>query len=142
MVDMREMKVTPHVAQNDTNRSSAIDERTTRHPGYRLSQNKRKRTGECFGWLKTVGGLRKRRFVGKEKPDFQFVLAFAAFNLIRMRNPGWCRVKAYRPGVWFPQNPDWVRKSASGGRSPRINAVIFHDSGSMTGSYMAISTAC
>ena len=88
VADMRKMKVTPHVAQNDTNRASAIDGRTTRHPGYRLSQNKRKRVEECFGWLKTVGGLRKSRFVGKEKLDFQFVLAFAAFNLIRMRNLG------------------------------------------------------
>ena len=88
VADMRKMKVTPHVAQNDTNRSSAIDGCTTRHPGYRLSQNKRKRIEEYFGWLKTVGGLRKSRFVGKEKLDFQLVLAFAAFNLIRMRNLG------------------------------------------------------
>jgi len=88
VADMREMKVTPHVAQNDTNRSSAIDGRTTRHPGYRISQNKRKRIEECFGWLKTVGGLRKSRFIGRDKLDFQFVLTFAAYNLIRMRNLG------------------------------------------------------
>ncbi len=84
--DMREMTVTPHVAQNDTNRSSAIDGRTTCHPGYATSQTIRKRIEECFGWAKTIGGLRKSRFIGREKLDFQFVLTFAAYNLIRMRN--------------------------------------------------------
>ena len=86
--EAREMKVTPHVAQNDSHRSSAIDGRTTRHPGYAISQMKRKRIEECFGWLKTVGGLRKSRFIGREKLDFQFVITFAAYNLIRMRNLG------------------------------------------------------
>jgi IS5 family transposase len=85
---LREMKVTPHVAQNDTNRASAIDERTTRHPGYASSQMIRKRIEECFGWAKTIGGLRKSRFIGREKLDFQFVMTFAAYNLIRMRNLG------------------------------------------------------
>ena len=84
--NMREMMVTPHVAQNDSNRSSAIDGRTTRHPGYLTSQTIRKRIEECFGWAKTIGGLRKSRFIGREKLDFQFVLTFAAYNLIRMRN--------------------------------------------------------
>ena len=83
---LREMTVTPHVAQNDTNRSSAIDGRTTCHPGYATSQTIRKRIEECFGWAKTIGGLRKSRFIGREKLDFQFVLTFAAYNLIRMRN--------------------------------------------------------
>jgi hypothetical protein len=85
---MREMTVTPHVAQNDTHRSSAIDGRTTRHPGYATSQTIRKRIEECFGWVKTIGGLRKSRFIGREKLDFQFVMTFAAYNLIRMRNLG------------------------------------------------------
>jgi transposase len=85
---MRCAEVTPHVAQNNTHRSSAIDGRTTRHPGYRTSQVLRKRIEECFGWAKTVGGMRKSRFVGREKLDFQFVLTFAAFNLVRMRNLG------------------------------------------------------
>jgi len=84
--ELRGMTVTPHVAQNDTNRSSAIDGRTTRHPGYLTSQTIRKRIEECFGWAKTIGGLRKSRFIGREKLDFQFVLTFAAYNLIRMRN--------------------------------------------------------
>jgi len=86
--DLRLANATPHVAQNITNRSSAIDERTTRHAGYATSLMIRKRIEECFGWAKTVGGLRKSRFVGPEKLDFQFVLSFAAFNLIRMRNLG------------------------------------------------------
>ena len=86
--DLREMKVTPHVAQNDTHRSSAIDGRTSRHPGYQMSQRFRKRIEECFGWAKTIGGLRKSRFIGREKLDFQFVLTFAAYNLVRMRNLG------------------------------------------------------
>jgi transposase len=88
VASLRKKKVTPHVAQNTTNRASAIDGRTTRHPGYQLSQTKRKRIEECFGWLKTIGGLRKSRFIGREKLDFQFVLTFAAYNLVRMRNLG------------------------------------------------------
>jgi IS5 family transposase len=71
-----------------SNRSSAIDGRTTRHPGYVASQRFRKRIEECFGWAKTVGGLRKSRFVGREKLDFQCVLTMAAYNLVRMRNLG------------------------------------------------------
>jgi len=85
---MRRTNATPHVAQNDTNRSSAIDGRTTRHAGYRTSQTIRKRIEECFGWLKTIGGLRKSRFIGREKLDFHFVLGAAAYNLVRMRNLG------------------------------------------------------
>ncbi len=85
---MRCANATPHVAQNDTHRSSAIDGRTTRHAGCRTSQTIRKRIEECFGWLKTIGGLRKSRFVGREKLDFHFVLGAAAYNLVRMRNLG------------------------------------------------------
>jgi transposase len=85
---MRCANATPHVAQNDTQRASAIDGRTTRHPGYAVSQRIRKRIEECFGWAKTVGGLRKSRFVGRAKLDFQFMLTFAAYNLVRMRNLG------------------------------------------------------
>jgi hypothetical protein len=59
VADLRACQVTPHVAQNNKGRSSAIDQRTTRHPGYEFSQQKRKRVEEIFGWLKTVGLLRK-----------------------------------------------------------------------------------
>ena len=83
---LRCANVTPHVAQNTSNRSSAIDGRPTRHTGYATSQRFRKRIEECFGWAKTVGGMRKSRFIGRQKLDYQFVLTMAAFNLVRMRN--------------------------------------------------------
>jgi DDE family transposase len=83
--DLRELEVTPHVAQNDTNRESAIDGRTTRHPGYQISQQKRKRIEEIFGWLKSVGLLRKLRHRGTERVNWIFIFATAAYNLVRMR---------------------------------------------------------
>lgn len=85
---LRCANATPYVAQNTSNRSSAIDGRTTGHEGYAVSQRFRKRIEECFGWAKTIGGLRKSRFVGREKLDFQFVVTMAAYNLVRMRNLG------------------------------------------------------
>ena len=85
---LRCANVTPHVAQNTSNRSSAIDGRTTHHAGYATSQRFRKRIEECFGWAKTIGGLRKSHFVGREKLDFRFVLTMTAYNLVRMRNLG------------------------------------------------------
>jgi transposase len=85
--EMRGMHATPHVAQN-TKRSggSAIDGRTTRHAGYQISQQKRKRIEEVFGWLKTVGMLRKTRHRGLLKVGWVFTFAAAAYNLVRMRN--------------------------------------------------------
>jgi transposase len=83
---MRELNVTPHVAQNDTNRRSAIDERTTRHDGYAVSQRKRKRVEEVFGWIKTIALQRKTRFRGLERVGWMFTLAASAYNLVRMRN--------------------------------------------------------
>ena len=85
--DLRERNVTPHVSQN-TNRpgGSAIDGRTTRHAGYQVSQRKRKRIEEVFGWLKTVGMLRKTRHRGVFKVGWVFTFAAAAYNLVRMRN--------------------------------------------------------
>jgi len=83
---LRSLTVTPHVAQNDKRRRSAIDERTTRHPGYLISQRKRKRVEEIFGWLKTVGGLRKLRHRGIDRVDWMFTFAVAAYNLVRLRN--------------------------------------------------------
>lgn len=83
---LRGMNATPHVAQNTTNRRSAIDERTTRHEGYAISQRKRKRVEEVFGWMKTVALQRKTRFRGSERTGWMFTFAAAAYNLIRMRN--------------------------------------------------------
>lgn len=74
----------PHVAQNDTNRRSAIDARTTRHPGYAISMIKRKRIEEPFGWMKTVGMMRKTRHRGRPLVAWFFVLTAAAYNLIRI----------------------------------------------------------
>ena len=82
----RELNVTPHVAQNNSHRRSAIDERTTRHGGYAVSQRKRKRVEEVFGWMKTVALQRKTRFRGLARVGWMFTLAAAAYNLVRMRN--------------------------------------------------------
>jgi IS5 family transposase len=85
--EMRGMNVTPHVAQNEKRPGgSAIDARTTRHAGYGISQRKRKRIEEVFGWLKTVGMLRKTRHRGLFKVGWVFTFAAAAYNLVRMRN--------------------------------------------------------
>jgi len=78
---LREVGVTPHGAQKA--RYSAIDGRTTRHESYRTSQRIRKRIEEGFGWLKTIGGLHKSRFVGRDKTDWAFTFAVAAYNLAR-----------------------------------------------------------
>src|ERR671917_752470 len=81
---LREMNVTPHVAQNTTNRASAIDGRTTRHAGYAVGQRIRKRIEEAFGWIKVPGGLRKTRFRGLERVRWGFTFTAAAYNLIRI----------------------------------------------------------
>jgi IS5 family transposase len=85
--EMRGMNVTPHVSQNLRRPGgSAIDRRTTRHAGYEISQRKRKRIEEVFGWMKTVGMLRKSRHRGIFKVGWVFTFAAAAYNLVRMRN--------------------------------------------------------
>jgi len=85
--ECRNIWVTPHVAQNlGRNGGSAIDSRTTRQQGYALSQNKRKRIEECFGWLKTIALMGKVRHRGTLKVDWIFTFACAAYNLVRMRN--------------------------------------------------------
>jgi IS5 family transposase len=85
--ECRHLNVTPHVAQNvKRNGGSAVDGRTTRHGGYEVSQRKRKRIEECFGWLKTIALMRKVRHRGIEKVGWVFTFAAAAYNLVRMRN--------------------------------------------------------
>jgi transposase len=87
VAECRHLWVTPHVAQNHARPGgSAIDGRTTRHCGYALSQKKRKRIEECFGWLKTIALMRKVRHRGVSKVHWIFTLACAAYNLVRMRN--------------------------------------------------------
>jgi IS5 family transposase len=86
VAECRHLGVTPHVAQNLGRRGgSAIDGRTTHHPGYRLSQKKRKRIEECFGWLKAVALLRKVRHRGVCKSGLDLHLPCAAYNLVRIR---------------------------------------------------------
>jgi transposase len=80
--ELRSMRVTPHVAQNTSGRRSAIDGRTTRHAGYRVSQRIRKRIEEAFGWIKTVAGQEKTRFRGVERVGLAFTFAAAAYNLV------------------------------------------------------------
>jgi hypothetical protein len=81
----RASNVIPHVAQK---KNSAIDGRTTRHEGYAVSLRKRKRIEEIFGWLKTVGCLRKTRYRGVSRVQWIFTFAIAVYNLVRMRNLG------------------------------------------------------
>jgi transposase len=83
VAEMRRLRVTPHVAQHTNGRRSAIDRRTTRYVGYDLSQRIRKRIEEGFGWIKTVGGLRKTRHRGTARVGWQFTLTAAAYNLVR-----------------------------------------------------------
>jgi IS5 family transposase len=87
VAECRNLKVTPHVAQNlERPGGSAIDGRTTQHVGYAISQRKRKRIEECFGWLKTIALLRKVRHRGIFKVGWVFTFPAAAYNLVRMRN--------------------------------------------------------
>jgi len=81
---MRQRGVTPHVARNTSRRRSAIDGRTTRHPGYALSQRLRKRVEEIFGWMKTVGGFRRTRFRGVDRTELAGYIVAAGYNLVRM----------------------------------------------------------
>jgi len=84
VASMRQRGVTPHVAQNTKGRSSAIDGRTTRHPGYPISQQIRKRVEEVFGWMKTVGGFRRTRYKGADRTGLAGYLVATAYNLVRM----------------------------------------------------------
>ena len=86
VAELRHMRVTPHVAQHTKNRRSAIDARTTGQPGYAISQRKRKRVEEIFGWMKTIGLLRKLRHRGGGRVTWIFRFTAAAFNLVRIRN--------------------------------------------------------
>jgi IS5 family transposase len=86
VAEMRRLGVTPHVSQNSKGRRSAIDSRTTRHPGYTVSVRVRKRIEEVFGWMKASAGFRKTRHRGTERVGWMFTLNAAAYNLVRLRN--------------------------------------------------------
>lgn len=83
--EVRRMNITPHVAQNNMNRASAIDTRTTRHPAREVSQRKRKRVEESFGWIKIIGMLEKVKLRGLEKVGWLFTFVGAAYNLHRLQ---------------------------------------------------------
>ena len=88
--DCRAINVTPHIAQTrDIRRRSAIDDRTTRHAGYLVSQRKRKLVEEIFGWMKTIGGFRRTRFKGRRRTQLAATLVAATYNLLRV-----CRLLA------------------------------------------------
>jgi len=88
--DCRALNVTPHIAQtSDPRRRSAIDDRTTRHAGYLISQRKRKLVEEIFGWMKTVGNFRRTRFKGRRRTQMAALLVAATYNLLRI-----CRLTA------------------------------------------------
>lgn len=102
----RKLGVTPHVARRKT--GSAIDGRTTRHAGYQTSLKIRKRIEEAFGWLQTVGGLRKTRLIGQAKLAGQALLCFAAYNLVRIGSlSGW-----WNAAVCLGQTPPGFRPKA------------------------------
>ena len=82
--DLRQHNVTPHVAQHITNRRSAVDARTTRHPGYAVSGRVRKRIEEVFGWSKAVAGFRETRHRGLARVGWMFTLTATAYNLVRL----------------------------------------------------------
>ena len=84
MATVRELGATPHVIPNNTNRRSAIDGRTTRHAGYRVSLSKRWLVEKPFGWMKQIGGLRKVKLRGLAKVEWLFVFTCAAYNLLRI----------------------------------------------------------
>ena len=84
MADLRTRNVTPHVAQNTSGRRSAIDGRTTRHIGYAISQRRRARVEEIFGWMKAYGGLRRTLVRGLPRVQLHAYLVGAAYNLLRL----------------------------------------------------------
>ena len=82
---VRQLSITPHIApKNQTRSGPRIDGRTTRHPGFQVSQRVRKRIEEIFGWMKTIGGFRKTRFRGVERTQLAAYFVGAAYNLLRM----------------------------------------------------------
>ena len=84
VLELRERRITPHIAQNTSGRRSAIDGRTTRHDGYAQSQRTRKRIEEAFGWIKTIAGQARTRLRGLDRVRWSFTLAATAYNLIRL----------------------------------------------------------
>ena len=117
VAELRARGVTPHVAQHDRRRRSAVDGRTTRHRGYRQSQKRRKIVEQVFGWMKTVGGGRKLRFVGRERNRGWLELTAAALQPGAHGQARGCRgVGAVRP----PPRQGALRDAPGAGREATI----------------------
>ena len=116
--DCRDMHITPHVAQR---RHSAIDGRTTRHSGYRLSQRVRKRVEEVFGWVKTVGGGRKLRYRGVDRNQMWAELTVAGYNLVRLAD--WHRA---RPEHGSDGAGTALTRDSPGHRTPSLTQINDH----------------
>jgi IS5 family transposase len=84
VAQFRSEEIAPHIARIQGRKTPGLDDRTTRHEGYRLSQKIRKRVEEIFGWMKKVGGLRKTRFIGIARTEQYAHLTAAAYNLLRL----------------------------------------------------------
>jgi transposase len=84
VADLRELKITPHIAPNTTRQRSTIDGRTTRHESHAISQRIRKRIEEPFGWIKTIAGGRKLRYIGRQRNRAWFLMSGAAYNILRI----------------------------------------------------------
>jgi transposase len=84
VADVRGLGITPHVAPNTTRQRSTIDGRTTRHPGHRVSQRTRPRIEEPFGWIKTIAGGRKLRYIGRQRNRAWFLMTGAVYNILRI----------------------------------------------------------
>ena len=109
VADARALNATPQVAQK---KHSAVDGRTTRHEGYRISQQKRKRVEEIFGWMKTIGGLRKLRHRRLELVGWIFTFTAAAYNLVRIRNLTRPIARANARGVVCPKTPGKAQRDS------------------------------
>ena len=84
VAELRDRGITPHLAPNTTRQRSTIDGRTTRHPGHATSQRIRKRIEEPFGWIKTIAGGRKLRYIGRQRNRAWFLMTAAVYNIIRI----------------------------------------------------------
>ena len=124
IADARGLGFTPHVAQNNTRQRSAIDGRTTRHAGHAVSMRIRKRIEEPFGWIKTIGGGRKLRYIGRERNRAWFKITAAVYNLIRITALDTTTSLTAGPATADPDqtgSPNQTRTKAATGRRSCIS---------------------
>jgi len=131
--ELRGLRATPHVAPHTTGRASVIDGRTTRHPGYAISQQRRKRVEEIFGWRNTGGRLRQTRHRGAARVGWMFMVAAAVYHLVRMRTLVAVARAQRRPGMQAPFRT-WLRLPTPGAQRPVIRQRSCHTAPSILGS--------